>query len=365
MADIYGHQYSERYSRQLHLPGFGAAAQRKLLEARVLVVGAGGLGVPALQYLAGMGVGHIGIIDGDVISLSNLHRQVLYATEEVGRYKAAVAAAKLAALNTGIKVEPINAKLSAGNAISVIQQYDIVVDATDSFSARYLINDVCVLLGKPFVYGAVHQYEGHVSVFNWQDGPTYRCLYPSPPSAGQAPDCNSAGVLGIVPGIIGCRQALEVVKLITGIGRGLSGYLQVHDFLLDEQYRIRLKAVAENKVIRHLQDSYELVACAAPFASLQPAELDQWYKNDALFTLIDVREAEEFDAGHLHRAVNVPLATLPAALPQSFTVMPVVLYCQKGSRSAKALTILRQHYPQLELYELAGGIDNWLKTYRT
>jgi molybdopterin/thiamine biosynthesis adenylyltransferase len=201
--------FPERYSRQIVLKGFGAEAQEKLQHSKVLVVGAGGLGVPALQYLAGMGVGTIGIIDGDTIGISNLNRQVLYYESEVGLTKAGVASKKLFQQNPSINVQTVQAFLSVDNALDIIEKYDLVIDATDNFSARYLINDACVILGKPFIYGAIQEYEGHVSVFNFNGGPTYRCLYPDFPSPGEIPDCNTAGVLGVVPGIIGTHQALE------------------------------------------------------------------------------------------------------------------------------------------------------------
>jgi adenylyltransferase/sulfurtransferase len=355
--------YSERYSRQLRLQGFGDEAQQKLAASKVLVVGAGGLGVPVLQYLAGMGLGHIGIIDDDVVSLSNLHRQVLYTREDIGQPKALVAAARLSKLNPGISIQSFHQRLEASCALSMISAFDIVVDATDNFSARYLINDACVILNKPFVYGAVQAYEGHVSVFNQDGGPTYRCLYPVPPAASEIPDCNTAGVLGVVPGIVGTMQALQVVKLITGISKGLSGYLQVFDFLNDEQFKVKLKADPANKKIVCLREHYAFDSCPGDDNSIQPAILRRWLEEGKTFSIIDVREKEEFEAGHIPLSENVPLSCFRNGGSLSDMQQPIILYCQRGSRSAKALTMLRTL--RADIYELAGGYDNWLETQQS
>lgn len=349
---------SERYSRQISLPGFGAAAQLKLSAAKVLVIGAGGLGVPALQYLTGMGVGSIGIMDGDQVSLSNLHRQVLYATADVGRRKAQLAVEKLNALNPEVILTAIPEMLTPQNALATIEAYDVVIDATDNFAARYLINDACVILNKPFVYGAVQQFEGHISVFNLNGGPTYRCLYPVPPSAGEISDCNAAGVLGVVPGIVGCMQALEAVKVITGIGKNLSGYLQVLDLLQGERYSIRLRAAPERKAIVALQESYEL-SCGAVAKLLQPHELRQWLAGQSGIRIVDVREAAEFEQGHLAGAHHMPLSAISRDTALAEPSVPLVLYCQRGGRSIKAASLLQEVNPLMSLYVLAGGLDGW------
>lgn len=349
-----------RYRRQLQLPGFGEEAQQKLNQARVLVTGAGGLGVPVLQYLTGMGAGTIGIVDGDAISPDNLHRQVLYAEEEVGKGKAETAAAKLGKLNTDVRLETFPVFLSPKNALDIIKDFDLVVDATDNFEARYLINDACVILNKPFVYGAIQQYEGHVSVFNYRNGPTYRCLYPAPPSGDQIPDCNTAGVLGVVPGIIGCRQALEAVKVITDIAPPLSGFLLVFDFLSNEQYKIKLKARPENKAIRSLEERYALSSCA-PAGSLTPEQLYQWYVSGKDFFLLDVREQHEYTNAHLEKATLLPLKDLPAKIRNISGEVPVVTLCQQGGRSSRAARFLREQYPDAQIYDLDGGLEKWIK----
>lgn len=349
---------SERYSRQIQLANFGETAQQKLRQARVLVVGTGGLGVPVLQYLTGMGVGTLGLIDNDTISLTNLHRQILYTEAEVGKSKVAIAAEKLNALNPDVNFEAYNETLTPKNALTIIQQFDVVVDATDNFAARYLLNDACVLLNKPCVYGAVQQYEGHVSVFNYQNGPTYRCLYPTPPSAGEIPDCNTAGVLGVAPGIVGCQQALQVVKVITGVGKTLSGYLQIFDFLNDDQYKIKLKAKPESRQITALQNSYAAPVCNT-VALLTVEELYDWYQSGRSFQIVDVREADGFTEEHLENAVSYPYSTFKANEVQLNADAPVVTFCEKGARSNKAAQLLQQLHPSATIYSLVGGMDGW------
>lgn len=244
------------------------------------------------------------------------------------------------------------------NALNIIRDYDVVIDATDNFSTRYLLNDACVLLNKPCIYGAVQQYEGHVSVFNYQGGPTYRCLYPQPPAAGEIPDCNTAGVLGVVPGIIGCQQALQAVKVITGVGETLSGYLQIFDFLHDDQYKIKLKIKPESRNITQLQNSYEAPVCHT-VTQLSVEELYDWFEAGKAFQLIDVREADEFAAGHLQGAMSAPLSAFKPAEVRLNTAEPCITFCQKGARSSKAAQLLQQQYPQARIYSVLGGMDYW------
>lgn len=355
--------YKARYLRQLQLPGFGPEAQQKLGAANILVIGAGGLGVPVLQYLASMGIGTIGIVDGDTVELSNLHRQVLYAKEDIGSRKALVAAAKLRAMNDEITIHPYPVFLQPENALELIGKYDIVVDATDNFSARYLINDACVILKKPFVYGSVHQYEGHVSTFNVDGGPTYRCLYPEQPAAHEIPDCNVAGILGIVPGMVGMQQALEVVKLITGIGKNLSSYLQIFNFLNGEQYKIKLSAKPEHQLITQLKASYEAGRSAYDTKKIDPYELQHWYKTGTPFLILDVRDVQEYEDEHLPNAQHWNLDLMKQESNKISAALPIVIYCQKGNRSAKAANYLGRQRPELQLYELIGGLENWQKEF--
>jgi adenylyltransferase/sulfurtransferase len=350
--------HSERYIRQVQLPGFGQEAQQKLLQSSVLVIGAGGLGVPVLQYLTGMGIGKIGIVDGDTISLSNLHRQVLYAQDEIGLPKAEVAARKLSALNPSIKIKHYSSFLSVDNALQLIEDYDLVIDATDNFSARYLVNDACVILSKPFIYGAIHQYEGHISVFNFNDGPTYRCLYPTVPSVAQIPDCNTAGVLGVVPGLIGLHQALETVKLLTGIAKTLSGFLQVFDFLNGDEYKIKLIANPENKSITTLKANYDLPVCDTA-NNVSATELHEWYLSGKDFFLLDVREPHEFQKAHLKNAHLIPLNKLDKQYTNIPDSIPLITLCHTGSRSGKAVMILKEKNKDLTVYNLKGGMQQW------
>lgn len=347
-----------RYNRQVQLPGFGEAAQQKLQQARVLVVGAGGLGVPVLQYLTGMGVGIIGMIDGDSISLTNLHRQVLYTERDVGQLKVRVAAKKLAELNSSVHLQPYPTVLTPENALDLIQCYDLVIDATDNFEARYLINDACVILGKPFVYGALYQFEGQVSVFNAHGGPTYRCLYPTPPSAKEIPDCNTAGVLGVVPGLIGCQQALEAVKVITGLGESLSGQLLLLDCLHLHHRKIKLKANPENQNIQSLQASYQAVSCTlVPEIAVQ--QVCEWLSSGKRFLLLDVREPDEFSRGHLQKALLTPLSKFYSQIEQVPLHLPIVLVCQQGTRSRRAAELLLDKQKDLEVYSMTGGMGAW------
>jgi molybdopterin/thiamine biosynthesis adenylyltransferase/rhodanese-related sulfurtransferase len=343
-----------RYQRQLNLPGFGPAGQQKLAKASVLVIGAGGLGVPVLQYLCAMGVGKIGIVDGDVLQLTNLQRQVLYSTSDVGKPKVMLAAERLRNLNPEAIVEPVDENIHTGNALQLIGAYDLVVDATDNFSARYLINDACVICGKPWVFGAVHQYEGQLSVFNFEGGPTYRCLFPNQPGPQEIPDCELGGVLGIIPGLIGARQALEAVKILTGIGKPLSGIVLMQDFLRDSEYKMKLKPVAGNLQLRELKQSYES-DCGIK-NEIGPSEMQDFLRDEKAI-LWDVREPDEFAAGHLWNAVSVPLSGVEAAARQIAANEILIVYCQKGSRSAVAAERLAESFPGLRVFSLKGGID--------
>ncbi len=350
---------NERYNRQLILPGFGAEAQQKSGQANVLVIGAGGLGVPVLQYLAGMGIGAIAIMDGDVVSLSNLHRQVLYNEADIGLSKATAAAQKLRNLNSAIQLTVFNTHLDVGNALRTIEPYDLVIDATDNFTSRYLINDACVILKKPFVYGAVHQYEGQVSVFNYRGGPTYRCLYPTIPALSEIPDCNTGGVLGVAPGIIGCYMALEAVKIITGIGESISGRLQLFDLLNSSQYIIQLIAKSINQQITSLQESYEVAGCFA-VPNLPVSELLHWIETEKKFTLIDLRDEADFESAHLTNAQFFTTRVLQKNAANFEADAPVAAICYRGHRSLQAAAFLKEKYPQLSIYNVGAGMEGWL-----
>ena len=357
-----------RYARQMVLPGMGPEGQEKLKRARVLVVGAGGLGCPVLLYLAAAGVGTLGIADGDVVSSSNLHRQVLYGTADVGKPKAATAAARLREMNPLITLHTHPAHLSSSNALGILGGYDWVVDCTDNFPARYLINDACVLLGKPFVYGAIHRFEGQVSVFNYAGsggalGPTYRCLFPEPPPPDQVPNCAEAGVLGVLPGVAGLFQATEVVKALTGNGKVLSGELLLLDLLETSFRKIRFRRTPDAGKVTGLIDYEAYCRGAAPdeVNSLSVHELHEKLQAGQAVALLDVRESHEFDVCHLEGATLVPLRHVAARADGIPRDRPVVVYCHFGGRSEGAVRQLQEKFGFTNLYNLQGGIDAWAR----
>ncbi len=352
---------NERYQRQLILKGFGATAQQKLANASVLVVGAGGLGVPMLTYLNAMGVGRIGILDGDTVSFSNLHRQVLYVESDVGLSKVDVAKEKLSAQNSNTVLEGYNYFLTKDNALETIAQFDIVVDASDNFPTRYLVNDACVLLKKPFVYGALHAFEGQVSVFNYQKGPTYRCLFPNMPKPDEVPDCNENGVLGILPGIVGNLQALETIKLITGVGEVLSGQLALFDGLGTVLRKIRFSAIPENLQITALRDNYELECAVAPVTSVTALEFQELLELGNP-QVIDVRTLSEYEGQRLSVARHIPLTELEQRKDEIDVKRPVYFLCQSGIRSAKGISLLASYFPKATLINVTGGM-NQLRSY--
>jgi len=351
-------QELHRYSRHLVLPAFGSEGQKKLKAASVLVVGAGGLGSPVLSYLAAAGVGTLGILDDDTVSLSNLQRQVLFTTNDIGKSKAECARQRLSSLNDQIKVIAHPLRITSANALAIIEPYHLVVDATDNFPTRYLLNDACVILGKPYIYGSVFRYEGHVSVFNHQDGPSYRDLYPLPPQPGTVPDCEAGGVLGALPGIIGSIQAIEAIKVITNIGEVLSGKLFMLDSLTMESKIIRLPK-KQNHNIRSLIDYDQ-------FCGLKPAlmkeitvkELKALMDAKADFQLIDVREPHEFDICNINGEL-IPMAEVPAAVDKISTTKQVIIHCRSGSRSGNMVQWLEKNHGMTNLYNLKGGILAW------
>ncbi|WP_298505910.1 HesA/MoeB/ThiF family protein [uncultured Maribacter sp.] len=346
----------DRYSRQLQLKDFGVSAQAKLSEAKVLVIGAGGLGVPVLTYLNAMGVGEIGIVDKDVVSITNLHRQVLYDECDVGKSKVKVAVRKLMAQNSNTKITAIDTFLEVTNAIEIIKPYDYVVDASDNFPTRYLVNDACILLNKPFVYGALHGFEGQVSVFNANGGPTYRCLFPNMPKEDEVPNCNENGVLGILPGIIGNLQALETVKLITGIGDLLSGTLLIFNGLSQRTQKIKFSLVSENSTRKKLETSYDF-QCNVDLSSIEAIALQQLLEEEEI-QLIDVRTENEFETEHLIGALNIPLDEIEERLKELRIVGPIYFICQSGIRSKKAISIVKTIFPEASCVNVNGGMNS-------
>ncbi len=322
----------ERYSRHIKLEGFGEEAQLKLKSAKVLVIGAGGLGSPALLYLAAAGVGCIGVVDGDVVSLSNLQRQVLFDIQSVGQNKAEVAVTKLKALNNHIELKVHPFFVTPENALDLIAQYDVVLDGSDNFSTRYLVNDACVIAGKPLVYGAIHQFTGQVTVFNYQGGPTYRCLFPEPPPAGEMPGCGEIGVIGVLPGIIGTWQAAELIKLITRVGEVLSRKLLTFDVLSNQVNCFEFSLVPKNLQIKTL--TAVEYSCAVPTKSITWNEFLA-ISNQEGVRLIDVREAIEYAQQNIG-GENFPLSRFEEFHSEFQANQTLVFHCQTGKRAKLA-----------------------------
>ena len=358
-----------RYNRHIIIPGFGMEAQEKLKKAKVLVVGAGGLGSPVLLYLAAAGIGTIGIVECDVVDDSNLQRQVLYGTADVGTAKAEAAKKRLLSLNPHIHIIIHDTELRSSNAMNIISAYDIVADGTDNFPTRYLVNDACVLMDKPNVYASIYQFEGQVAVFNYVDssgerGPNYRDLYPVPPEPGEVANCSEAGVLGVLPGIIGSMQALEVIKIAAQTGDVLSGRLFLFDALSFETRTFNISRNPENPIngsnptLRALID-YEQF-CGVPamekkIKNVSPEQLQDWQEEGIVYQLIDVREQQEYDLVNLG-GLLIPLDTI-GDLPQKIDKdKKVVIHCKSGGRSAKAVRLLEEKYGFTNLYNLEGGL---------
>ena len=342
-----------RYSCQIALPGFGDEAQQLLQQAKVLIVGAGGLGCPALQYLVSVGVGTIGIADYDTILVSNLHRQILYGPEDAGKKKVAVAIEKLKRQNPDIQLVPHNLKITSSNALDVISQYDIVVDGTDNFETRYLLNDAAVMSGKPLVYGAIYQYEGQVAVWNVKNSdssssPNYRDLYPQV-DATQVPNCAEGGVIPTLAGIVGCMQANEVIKYITTTGELLSGKILIFDAQTMQSRVIKIGSVTKTKIER-LVDTIE-----APVVTAD--ELKKALEEN-LYELVDVRTFQErdlFDIGGEH----IPLEEIEEQIEYFNSITPRVLYCATGRRSAEAVKLIKKKYPDAIVLSLEAGLKDW------
>jgi sulfur-carrier protein adenylyltransferase/sulfurtransferase len=375
----------QRYSRHVRLSDVGLDGQRRLKAARVLLVGAGGLGSPAALYLAAAGVGHLGIVDADSVESSNLHRQLLHGTSDVGRPKVDSAADRLADVNPHVQVERYPVRVTSANALDLLREYDIVVDGTDNFQTRYLTNDACVLLGKPNVYGSIFRFEGQASVFALPGGPCYRCLFREPPPPGAVPTCEEAGVLGVLPGLVGTIQATETIKLILGLGDSLSGRLLLMDTLRMRFRTIEVRPdpdcpMCGTREIRELQDYDAFCGVAAPAAGaapadaahancdagdegrmpreLTPAELAARLAADGAPLVLDVREPYEHAIARLPDARLVPLGTLAAAVSTLDPAREVVVVCHHGVRSAAAAEFLRERGFR-RVWNLAGGIDRW------
>ncbi|MBS7231373.1 HesA/MoeB/ThiF family protein [Flavobacterium psychroterrae] len=340
----------DRYNRQIILPEIGDSGQDKLSKAKVLVIGAGGLGASILPYLTAAGVGEIGIVDDDVIEISNLHRQVIYKSSAVGKYKADEAKLMLADLNPSIKVNAIAEKLFGNNAISIFEKYDIIVDATDNIAIKYLINDACIVTNKPMVYGSIFRFQGQVSVFNYQNGPTYRCLYPDENT--QSVNCEDAGVIGITVGIIGMLQANEVIKMILEIGEVLSGKILVYNILNNEQQKYDFEkntTVVINK--KAFEEKYNVVENQVEEV-LAKEILDKINNGEVLF--LDVRNEDEVPKINFKNGVQIPLMNLRSEMKKLNPNQTIYVFCQSGIRSKIAVELLQKHQFK-NVKSIAGG----------
>src|SRR5213596_3639483 len=358
----------KRYSRHLILPEVGMAGQLRLKQSSALIIGAGGLGVPLTQYLGAAGVGRLGIVDFDVIDETNLQRQVLYGTRDVGRKKIEVAKERVAQINPNVDVQTYETRLTSDNALDILKDYDVVIDGTDNFPTRYLVNDATVLLKKPNVYGSIFRFEGQASVFDAAKGPCYRCLYAEPPPPGLVPSCAEGGVLGVLPGIVGSIQACEAIKLLLGKGDTLIGRLLVFDALKLQFRELKLEkdpdcpVCGSHPTVTELID-YQAFCGIGAEPSYEGAEItaqelrDEWQRNPGLL-VVDVREPHEHEIAHIDGAVLMPLGELPDRLGELDGHREIVTHCHHGARSLKALEILKAAGFS-KVRSLRGGIDAW------
>jgi molybdopterin/thiamine biosynthesis adenylyltransferase/rhodanese-related sulfurtransferase len=359
-----------RYSRHLIIPEVGMEGQLKLKQASVLLIGTGGLGAPLALYLAAAGVGRIGLVDFDVVDFTNLQRQVIHFTSDVGRKKLDSAAAKMHEINPFVVIDRHEVALTSENALEILKDYDIIVDGTDNFPTRYLVNDACVLLKKPNVYGSIFRFEGQATVFAYEGGPCYRCLYPEPPPPGLVPSCAEGGVLGILPGTIGLIQATETVKLILGIGQPLVGRLILYDALGMKFRELKLRrnvdcpVCGDHPTVTKLIDYHQF--CGVPQqpeapkrvdGDIDPVEVKARLDRGDKFQLIDVREPHEYRIAHIPTAKLIPLGELSKRLGELDASVEIVAHCKSGARSAKAVDFLKQS--GFHARNMNGGILAW------
>ena len=363
----------QRYSRHLIMPEVGVDGQLKLKAARVLCVGAGGLGAPAAMYLAAAGVGTLGIVDFDVVDASNLHRQIIYGTPDVGKPKLEAARARIAAMNEGVKVVLHELALTSKNALDVLKDYDVILDGTDNFQTRYLVNDACVLLGKPNAYGSIFRFDGQASVFAVKGGPCYRCLYPEPPPPGLVPSCAEGGVLGVLPGVIGIIQATEAIKLILGAGQPLVGRLLLYDALQMRFRELKLRRDPECPICGDHPTIHALIdydqfcgvvpAQAQPTAGAIPAvtveELKAKLDRGDGMVVLDVREPNEYQICRIAGSTLIPLGELPSRTAELDRDRELIVHCKMGGRSAKAVALLQER-GFTRVRNLTGGILAWI-----
>jgi adenylyltransferase/sulfurtransferase len=369
----FSHEEIKRYSRHLIMPEVGMEGQAKLKKASVLLIGAGGLGSPLGMYLSAAGIGRIGLVDFDVVDSSNLQRQIIYSAGDVGRAKLDVAKERLSGINPHITIETHPTRLSSRNALELFADYDVIIDGTDNFPTRYLVNDACVILGKPNVYGSIFRFEGQVSVFFAKEGPCYRCLYPEPPPPGLVPSCAEGGVLGVLPGVVGTLQAVEAIKLILGEGDPLVGNLLLFDALKMDFRKLNLRKDPDCVLCGHHVTSRELVDyeefCGIPtdeadegsnvsVPTIRAEELKTRLDRREDVVLLDVREPVEWQIVKMEGAELIPLGRLPQEVHRLNTADEMVVYCKIGARSARAVQFLRETGFR-KVKNLEGGIDAW------
>lgn len=344
-----------RYSRHLLLPEMGEEGQERLKNGSVLIVGAGGLGSPMATYLAAAGVGRIGIVEFDRVDMTNLHRQILYSTADVGRPKLEAARERLTAQNPEVVIETHATALTSENALEILGRYDVIADGTDNFPTRYLVNDACTILGKPNVYGSIFRFEGQLSVFDAAHGPCYRCLYPEPPPPHLVPSCAEAGVVGVLPGIVGTIQAAEAIKLLVGIGETLLGRLLLFDALSMSFREMKLRKNCQSHAAVTKLIDYE--GFCNPM-DMHVKELAAKLTSGDEFTLLDVREPHEWNVGHLENALHIPMQQVPARLSELPRDREIVVYCRTGARSANVQQFLKANGFS-SVKNLIGGITAW------
>jgi adenylyltransferase/sulfurtransferase len=371
------HEEIRRYSRHLIMPQVGMAGQRKLKAASVLVVGLGGLGSPLAMYLAAAGVGRLGLVDYDTVSRSNLQRQLIHGTGNVGRTKLASATERIRDLNPNVQIDPYALPLTSENALDIFAPYDVIVDGTDNFPTRYLVNDACVLLGKPNVYGSIFRFDGQATIFYAKEGPCYRCLFPEPPPPGLVPSCAEGGVIGVLPGVIGTIQATETIKLVLGIGETLIGRLLLYDALTMSFDFVKLRknpacpVCGENPTVTELidyeqfcgmpaHDNLETSAMVAAPA-ITPAALRDRLNASEDVLLLDVREPVEWEISDMPNATHhIPKGEILERLGELDVARDIVVYCRTGARSAEVVQVLREHGFSRAV-NLAGGINAWAR----
>ena len=362
------HEEFIRYSRHLILPEVQEEGQRRLKAARVLIIGAGGLGSPAAFYLAAAGVGTIGIVDFDTVELVNLQRQIIHGTGDIGHLKVDSATQKMKNLNPLIKIEKTSERLSSETALQLIRNYDVIIDGTDNFPTRYLLNDACVISGKPYVYGSIFRFEGQASVFATKEGPCYRCLYPEPPPPHVVPDCAEGGVLGILPGIIGSIQATEAIKLVLNIGESLEGHLLLFDALKMEFNKLKIRknedcaVCGKNPSVTELIDYDQFCGItedAEDGVNISPIQLKHKMDNGEDILLLDVREQIEYKINRIEGGQLIPLYLIPLKMNELDRSKEIVIYCKSGNRSMDALRNLKAA-GFIRVKNLAGGINAWI-----